>query len=128
MATPADILKKIEDEGIELIDLKFIDMPGIWQHLTVHKSQIDESSFNEGVAFDGSSIRGWKAINESDMMMVPDPNTAWIDPFMEEPTLSMICSIIEPRTGQPYARDPRSIAQKALDYLTSSDIGDMCFF
>jgi glutamine synthetase len=83
MATAADILKKIEDEGIQLIDLKFIDLPGIWQHLTVHKSQIDESSFTDGVAFDGSSIRGWKAINESDMMMVPDPDTAWIDPFYE---------------------------------------------
>jgi len=81
MATPADILKRIEDEGIELIDLKFIDMPGIWQHLTLHKSQIDEDSFSAGVAFDGSSIRGWKAINESDMMMVPDPTAPGSTPL-----------------------------------------------
>ncbi len=128
MATPQEILAKIKDENIQLIDLKFIDTPGIWQHLTLYQDQIDESSFTEGVPFDGSSIRGWKSINESDMAMVPDPNTAWIDPFMEEPTLSMICSIREPRTGQPYSRDPRSIAQKALDYLQSTGIGDMAFF
>ena len=128
MATAADILKKIEDEGIELIDLKFIDMPGIWQHLTVHKSQIDASSFTDGVAFDGSSIRGWKAINESDMTMVPDPDTAWIDPFMAEPTLSMICTIQEPRTGELYSRCPRAIATKAVEYLRSTGIGDTAFF
>lgn len=128
MATPADILKRIEDEGIELIDLKFIDLPGIWQHLTVHRSQIDESSFSDGVAFDGSSIRGWKAINESDMMMVPDPNTAWVDPFMKEPTLSMVCTIKEPRTGELYARCPRAIATKAVEYLRSTGIGDTAYF
>ncbi|GAP94974.1 type I glutamate--ammonia ligase [Leptolyngbya sp. NIES-2104] len=128
MATPQEILAKINDEGIELIDLKFIDTPGIWQHLTLHRSQIDESSFTDGVPFDGSSIRGWKSINESDMSMVPDPDTAWIDPFMEHKTLSMICSIKEPRTGQPYSRDPRSIAQKAIDYLKTTGLGDTAFF
>ena len=126
--TPQEVLKMIEDEGIELIDLKFIDMPGIWQHLTVHKSQIDESSFTAGVPFDGSSIRGWKAINESDMAMVLDPTTAWIDPFYEEKTLSVMCSILEPRTGEPYSRCPRVIAQKAVDYLAASGIGDVAFF
>jgi glutamine synthetase len=123
-----EVLKMIRDQNIELIDLKFIDTPGIWQHLTLYQDQIDESSFTDGVAFDGSSIRGWKAINESDMAMVPDPKTAWIDPFMKEPTLSMICSIKEPRTGEWYSRDPRSIAQKAVDYLVSSGIGDTAFF
>jgi glutamine synthetase len=103
-------------------------MPGIWQHLSVFQNQIDESSFTEGVPFDGSSIRGWKAINESDMAMVLDPTTAWIDPFMAEPTLSVICSIVEPRTGEPYSRDPRTIAQKAVDYLISTGIGDTAFF
>ena len=126
--TPQDVLSWIKNENIQVIDLKFIDMPGIWQHLTLFQDQIDESSFTEGVAFDGSSIRGWKAINESDMVMIPDPSTAWIDPFMEEPTLSMICSIGEPRTGQPYDRCPRAIAQKALDYLTSTGIGDTAYF
>jgi glutamine synthetase len=126
--TPQEVLKMIQDNNIKIIDLKFIDMPGIWQHCTFYQNQIDESSFVDGVPFDGSSIRGWKAINESDMAMVPDPNTAWIDPFMKEPTLSMICSIKEPRTGEWYSRDPRSIAQKALDFLKSTGIGDTAFF
>ncbi|MBW4519970.1 MAG: type I glutamate--ammonia ligase [Scytolyngbya sp. HA4215-MV1] len=128
MATPQEILGMIKDQNIQMIDLKFIDTPGIWQHLTLYYDQIDESSFTSGVAFDGSSIRGWKAINESDMAMVPDPDTAWIDPFMEEPTLSLICSIIEPRTGEPYNRCPRTIAQKALDYLKATGLGDMAYF
>ena len=128
MATPQEILEWIKRDKIQMIDLKFIDTPGTWQHLTLFHDMIDESSFGDGVAFDGSSIRGWKAINDSDMAMVPDPDTAWIDPFMAEPTLSMICSIKEPRTGEPYSRDPRSIAQKAIDYLKSTGIGDNAFF
>ncbi|QEQ00953.1 type I glutamate--ammonia ligase [Thermosynechococcus sp. CL-1] len=127
MATPQEILNLINSK-YELIDLKFIDMPGTWQHLTVHKSQIDESSFTEGVPFDGSSIRGWKAINESDMMMVPDPDTAWEDPFMKEPTLSMICTIKDPRTGELYDRCPRSIATRAIEYLKATGIGDTAYF
>ncbi|MGC1248191.1 MAG: type I glutamate--ammonia ligase [Spirulinaceae cyanobacterium] len=126
--TPQEVLKMIQDEDIKIIDLKFIDMPGIWQHCSFFQDQIDEGAFVDGVAFDGSSIRGWKAINNSDMAMVPDPKTAWIDPFMKEKTLSMICSIIEPRTGEMYERDPRSIAKKALEYLTSSGLGDTAFF
>jgi len=125
--TPQEVLKMIQDQNIELIDLKFVDLFGIWQHCTFHRSLVDEDSFSEGIAFDGSSIRGWKAINASDMSMVPDPTTAWIDPFMEVPTLSMICTIIEPRTGELYERDPRSIAQKAIDYLISTGIGDTVF-
>ncbi|BAZ65856.1 MAG: type I glutamate--ammonia ligase [Pelatocladus maniniholoensis HA4357-MV3] len=128
MTTPQEVLNMIRDNNIQMIDLKFIDTPGIWQHLTVFHNQIDESSFTDGVPFDGSSIRGWKAINESDMAMVLDPNTAWIDPFMKEPTLSIICSIKEPRTGEWYSRCPRVIAQKALDYLVSSGLGDTAFF
>ncbi len=126
--TAQEVLSLIEDQKIQMIDLKFVDMLGTWQHLTVHNSQIDESSFTDGVPFDGSSIRGWKAINESDMSMVLDPKTAWIDPFMAEPTLSIICSIQEPRTGEPYSRCPRVIAQKAVDYLVSTGIGDTAFF
>ena len=125
--TSQEVLKMIQDQNIELIDLKFVDLFGIWQHCTFHRSLIDEDTFTDGVAFDGSSIRGWKAINASDMAMVPDPKTAWIDPFMEIPTLSMICSIKEPRTGEWYDRDPRSLAQKAVDYLTSTGIGDRVF-
>jgi glutamine synthetase len=128
MTTPQEVLKMIQDNNIQMIDLKFIDTPGTWQHLTVYYNQIDESSFTDGVPFDGSSIRGWKAINESDMAMVLDPDTAWIDPFMQEPTLSIICSIKEPRTGEWYNRCPRVIAQKAIDYLVSTGIGDTAFF
>ncbi|MCY7285481.1 MAG: type I glutamate--ammonia ligase, partial [Cyanobacteria bacterium CAN_BIN43] len=127
--TAQEILDMIDEQGIELIDLKFVDLYGIWQHCTFHKSLIDADSFvnTGGVAFDGSSIRGWKAINNSDMAMVPDPTTAWIDPFMAEPTLSMVCTIVDPRTSQMYERDPRSIAQKAVDYLISTGIGDTVF-
>ncbi|MEH1979243.1 type I glutamate--ammonia ligase [Nostoc sp.] len=128
MTTPQELLKRIQDEKIQLIDLKFIDTVGTWQHLTLYQNQIDETAFTDGVPFDGSSIRGWKAINESDMTMVLDPNTAWIDPFMEVPTLSIICSIKEPRTGEWYNRCPRVIAQKAVDYLVSTGIGDTAFF
>jgi glutamine synthetase len=123
----AEFLKYVQDNKIQMIDLKFVDMPGIWQHLTLYQDQIDETSFTDGVAFDGSSIRGWKAINESDMTMVLDPTTAWIDPFMAEPTLSVICSIKEPRTGEWYSRDPRTIAQKAVDYLKATGIGDTVY-
>ncbi|MBW4649255.1 MAG: type I glutamate--ammonia ligase [Kastovskya adunca ATA6-11-RM4] len=126
--TPQEVLKMIRDENIKIIDLKFIDMPGIWQHCSFYFDQIDENSFDEGVPFDGSSIRGWKSINESDMAMVPDPKTAWIDPFMQEKTLSMICSIKEPRTGEFYDRDPRTIAAKAIEFLNSTGLGDTAFF
>ena len=123
-----DVLSQIKDEGIELIDLKFTDIHGKWQHLTVTSDMIEEDSFSEGLAFDGSSIRGWKAINASDMSMVPDASTAWIDPFYKHKTLSMICSIQEPRSGEPYDRCPRSLAQKALSYLDSTSIADSAFF
>lgn len=126
--TGQEVLKMIQDNDIKIIDLKFIDTPGIWQHCSFYKDLIDEDSFIDGVAFDGSSIRGWKAINDSDMAMVPDPTTAWIDPFYKEPTLSMICSIKEPRTGEWYSRDPRSIAKKAINYLQSTGIGDTAYF
>ncbi|GAB4298698.1 MAG: type I glutamate--ammonia ligase [Oscillatoriaceae cyanobacterium] len=125
--TPQEVLNLIKEKDIKIIDLKFIDMPGTWQHCSFYRDLIDEDAFTEGVAFDGSSIRGWKAINESDMSMVPDPTTAWIDPFYEEPTLSMICSIKEPRTGEWYNRCPRTIAKKSVDYLISTGIGDTAF-
>ncbi|MGB3532031.1 MAG: type I glutamate--ammonia ligase [Microcoleaceae cyanobacterium] len=126
--TGQEVLSMIQDQNIQMIDLKFIDMPGTWQHLTIYRTELDETGFTDGIPFDGSSIRGWKAINESDMSMVPDPKTAWIDPFMSEPTLSLICSIKEPRTGEWYNRCPRVIAQKAIDYLISTGMGDTAFF
>ncbi len=126
--TAQEVLNLINEQNIQVIDLKFVDLPGIWQHLTIHSSQLEEESFTDGVPFDGSSIRGWKSINESDMCMVPDPTTAWIDPFLQEPTLSMVCSIKEPRTGEWYSRCPRTVAQKAVEYLKQTGIGDLAFF
>ncbi len=123
-----DVLRQIKDEGIELIDLKFADLHGKWQHLTVCADLVDEASFSSGLAFDGSSIRGWKAINESDMAMVPDPTSGWIDPFYRHKTLSLICSIQEPRTGQPYGRCSRSLARQALDHLAASGLADTAYF
>ena len=126
--SPQDVLRKIKDEGIALVDLKFTDLHGKWQHLTVCSELIDEEAFNSGIAFDGSSIRGWKAINESDMEMVPDASTAWIDPFYRHKTLSLTCSIREPRSGEAYARCPRALAQKALSYLASTGLADTAYF
>ncbi len=126
--TPQNILDLIREESIELVDLKFIDLPGMWQHLTVHSSLINEEAFDDGLAFDGSSIRGWKSINESDMAMVPDPDTAWVDPFYKDKTLSLICSIKEPRSGEAYERCPRSLAQKTVKYLRETGIADQAFF
>jgi glutamine synthetase len=125
--TPKDVMQLIKDKGVKIVDLKFIDLPGIWQHCSFYIDEISEKTITEGLAFDGSSIRGWKAINESDMLMVPDPNSAFIDPFMEGPTLSMTCSIREPRTGQPYSRCPRVIASKALDYVKNSGVADTIY-
>jgi glutamine synthetase len=125
--TPKDVMQLIKDKGVKIVDLKFIDLPGIWQHCSFYIDEISEKTITEGLAFDGSSIRGWKAINESDMLMVPDPNSAFIDPFMEGPTLSMTCSIREPRTGQPYSRCPRVIAGKALDYVKNSGVADTIY-
>ena len=126
--TAQDVLNAIKNEGIELIDLKFTDLHGKWQHLTVCADLVDEDAFRDGLAFDGSSIRGWKAINKSDMSMVPDPSTAWVDPFYRHKTLSMICSIQDPRTGKPYDRCPRALAQKALNYMASTGLADTAFF
>ncbi len=125
--TPKDVMQLIKDKGVKIVDLKFIDLPGIWQHCSFYIDEISEQTITEGLAFDGSSIRGWKAINESDMLMVPDPNSAFIDPFMEGPTLSMTCSIREPRTGEPYSRCPRVIASKALEYVKNSGVADTIY-
>ncbi|PIK92846.1 glutamine synthetase [Synechococcus sp. 65AY6Li] len=127
-STPQEVLQMIQDNDVQMVDLKFVDIFGTWQHVSFHPSMITEETFREGIPFDGSSIRGWKAINESDMYMVPDPKTAWIDPFFQVPTLSLICNIIEPRTGQPYSRCPRSLAMRAVAYLQSTGIADTAYF
>ncbi len=123
-----DILKRIKDEKIKYVDLRFTDPKGKWQHVTFDQSLIDEDFFSEGTMFDGSSISGWKAINESDMVLMPDPTTAVMDPFFAQPTLTLFCDILEPATGQPYGRDPRTTAKAAEAYLKSSGLGDTAYF
>jgi len=116
------------DNGAEVLDLKFIDFPGLWQHLSVPISVLELELFEEGLGFDGSSIRGWQAINESDMLVVPDPTTAFMDPFTAVPTISMICDIHDPITRERYSRNPRNVAQKAEAYLQSTGIADTAYY
>ncbi len=125
--TPEDVLALISQEKIEVLDLRFVDFLGIWQHVSIPAASVDEGTFTDGLGFDGSSIRGWQVINESDMLMLPDPTTAFIDPFYDHPTLVLICTILDPITGQNYAKDPRHIAKKAQQYLQASGIGDTAY-
>ncbi|WP_374544994.1 type I glutamate--ammonia ligase [Rhodoblastus sp.] len=128
MTTAKDVLKRIKDEDIKYVDLRFTDPRGKWQHVTFDIALVDEEMFSEGTMFDGSSIAGWKAINESDMLLMLDPSTATLDPFFAAPTLSIVCDVLEPMTGEPYNRDPRGIAKKAEAYLKTTGIGDTAFF
>jgi len=123
-----NVLSFIKSNKIQYIDFKFMDFPGQWQHFTVPVSEFSEKSFDDGFGFDGSSIRGWKAINESDMLIMPDPETLFLDPFIATPTLSLTCDVVEPATKEPYARCPRSIAQKANAYLKSTGLADTAYF
>src|ERR687884_248455 len=113
MKTAKDVLKAIKDNDVKYVDFRFTDPRGKWQHVTFDVSIIDEDTFAEGVMFDGSSIAGWKAINESDMTLLPDLSTAVMDPFANQPSLVLFCDVLEPLTGQNYGRDPRSIAKNA---------------
>jgi len=126
--TSEDVLKKLKDDEINFVDLRFTDPRGKWQHLTMCSSFINEDSFKDGIMFDGSSIAGWKAINDSDMSLVPDPTTATMDPFAAQPAMILVCDVMEPTTGQAYNRDPRSIARKAETYLASTGVGDVAYF
>ena len=126
--TPSDVTQLIRDQGIKLVDFKFTDLLGTWQHFTTTLNEYSEEIFTEGLGFDGSSIRGWKAIDNSDMLVIPDATTAWVDIFNAEPTLSLICTIIDPITKEQYDRDPRGIAEKAEAYLKSTGIADTSFF
>ena len=128
MSDAKSILKLIKDKEVKYVDLRFTDPRGKWQHVTFDLSLVDDDFFAEGMMFDGSSIAGWKAINDSDMTLMPDPDTAVIDPFFAQTTLAITCNIVEPMTGQPYNRCPRSIAQAAEQYLVSSGIGDTAHF
>ncbi|HZZ81035.1 MAG TPA: type I glutamate--ammonia ligase [Gemmataceae bacterium] len=126
--TPKEVLTLIREKEVKAIDLRFVDLPGTWQHFTIPISHLEESTFQDGLGFDGSSIRGWQAINESDMLVIPQAETAFIDPFFKETTLVLICSIQDPLTRQDYSRDPRFIARKAVNYMKSSGIADTAFF
>ena len=125
---PKEVLAFAKANKVEIIDLKFVDLPGLWQHFSISTSELNEDLFAHGIGFDGSSIRGFQAINESDMLLMPDPNTAMMDPFTELPTLSLICNIKDPITGQSYTRDPRYVAQKAEKYLLSTGIADTSYW
>jgi glutamine synthetase len=122
------VLHFIKNKNLKFVDLKFMDFPGQWQHFTVPVSQFDINSFQDGFGFDGSSLRGWKRINESDMLIIPDANTMFIDPFIEAPTISLICDVFEPATKEKYTRCPRNIAQKATAYLKTTGIADTVYF
>ncbi|MGD9971937.1 MAG: type I glutamate--ammonia ligase [Desulfatirhabdiaceae bacterium] len=124
---PVEVLAMAKEKGAKVVDLRFIDFPGVWQHFTVPIGELDESSFEDGYGFDGSSIRGWQPINASDMLIMPDPTTAKMDPFYKDPTLVLIANIVDPVTLEPYSRDPRFIARKAENYLKTTGIGDTAF-
>jgi len=126
--TPKEVLAYAEKHGAKMVDFKFLDFIGTWQHFTVPMAELDESSFEDGYGFDGSSIRGWQPINASDMLVIPDATTAVMDPFMAVPTLTLICNVVDPVTKEKYTRDPRHIAQKAEAYLKFTGIGDTAFF
>ncbi|MEZ4445471.1 MAG: type I glutamate--ammonia ligase [Polyangiaceae bacterium] len=125
---PNEVIQLAKNHDCKFVDLKFIDLPGMWQHTTVPASRLTEELFEEGLGFDGSSVRGWQPINASDMNIVPDPATARIDPFPAARTLSMVCDVKDPITGQPYGRDPRYIARKAEAHLKSAGLADTSYF
>ena len=126
--TPKEVVEFAKKNDTVIVDLKFIDFPGTWQHFSIPISEFDESIFENGLGFDGSSIRGWQPIHASDMLIVPDASTAVMDPIMGHPTLSLICNIVDPITKENYSRDPRYIAQKAEAYVKSTGIGDTIYF
>src|ERR1700687_4616409 len=127
-ATAEDLLKAIKDEKVEMIDLRFTDLPGVWQHFSVPPSALNANALDEGLGFDGSSIRGFQEIQESDMLVVPDPTTAFLDPFASATTLVLICNIRDPITGESYSRDARYIAQKAEAHLKRGGSADTAYF
>jgi glutamine synthetase len=125
--TPKDVLKMAKEKGVKIIDLRFIDMPGLWQHFSIPVSELREDIFEDGLGFDGSSIRGFQTIDESDMLLIPDASTAQMDPFTAVPTMVLICNVKDPISGKAYTRDPRYVAQKAEAFVKKSGVGDTIF-
>lgn len=126
--SPQQVIELLREHKIQIVDLKFTDLPGLWQHFSITLPEVHEDLFANGIGFDGSSIRGFQEIQESDMLLKPDPTTAFIDPVSETPTLSMICDVIDPVLHRPYSRDPRYIARKAEEYLKQTGIATTCYF
>lgn len=126
--SPSEVVQMVRDQGIEFIDVRFCDMPGLMQHFSIPAHEFSEDTFTEGLGFDGSSIRGFQEIQESDMLLIPDPNTAVVDPFREHPTLMINCFVQDPLTGESYSRDPRYILQKANEYLIGTGLADTAYF
>ena len=126
--TPKEVLALAKKHNVVMVDCRIVDSLGLWQHCSHPISHFDESTFEDGYGFDGSSIRGWKAINESDMLMIPDPASAFIDPFLAHPTLVLICDVVDPISRQPYGRDPRQLAKRAEAYLKHTGLADTAYF
>lgn len=126
--TPKDVISMLKDHDVKVVDLRFTDTKGKEQHVSITPRYCDDEFFQDGKMFDGSSIGGWKGINESDMVLMPDPTTAVLDPFTEETTLNIRCDVLEPTTMSPYSRDPRSLAKRAEEYLKSTGLADVCYF
>src|SRR5256885_1692589 len=127
-ASPADVIRKAHEAGVQVVDVRFCDLPGTWQHFSIPLKELSEDVFSEGLGFDGSSIRGFQAINESDMLLFPDPATAFVDPCLQVPTLALICDVADPVTGAGYSRDPRYVARKAEEFLVKSGIATTAYF
>jgi glutamine synthetase len=128
VTTPREVLAFIREHDVKAVDLRLMDFPGLWKHFTIPAEQLDERSFEDGIGFDGASLRGWQAINESDMIVVPQPETKFIDPFRNETTLVMICNIQDPLTKEDYSKDPRNVARKAVNYMKQTGIADTAHF
>src|SRR6266852_861354 len=126
--SPREVIERAKAEGVEVVDVRFIDLPGTWQHFSLPLGELEEDSFTGGLGFDGSSIRGFQSIDESDMLLIPDPDSATIDPVLSHKTLFLICDVIDPITREPYSRDARFIAKKAEDYLKRSGIADVSYW
>ena len=126
--TPNEVLELVASEGVEFVDLRFCDLPGVMQHVSLPANVLDEGQFEDGHAFDGSSVRGFQQIQESDMVLIADPNTAYLDPFRTRKTLVMHCYVADPVTGERYSRDPRYVAQKAQEHLFSTGVADTAYF
>ena len=127
-ASPAEVIRRARDQGVQVVDVRFTDLPGTWQHFSIPVGELSEEMFQEGLGFDGSSIRGFQAINESDMLLLPDPGSAFVDPCLKVPTLALVCDVKDPITGERYSRDPRYVAQKAEQYLTKTNIATTSYW